>query len=408
MAPLGSLLTTSAATGGGTLQAGWIRILVIDQARGVWGAQRYLLRLAPLLQEHGIDMTLACPRSLELHGAWLAAGFDALHIELPTERHIRGPRGFTLSALATEMKVGSAMASKIRTVARNGGYDLLWSNAHWTHLETAIAGRVCGVPTLLHLHEESIPGVGAWLRAVAVRMATSTVAVSGAVANGVPTFARERVHVVPNGVDIEALTPPTPTEDGSVRAELGVRENEVMLLAATRIDPTKRIEDLFECVRSIDDVPVRLVVAGSTSAYPEYERKIRERARGDDRIVLCGHRDDVPRLLGASDVVVHAGIAEGMPLTVVEAQACGKPVVAYDVAGVSEALEDGTSGFLVAAGDVRGLSVAVRRLALDTHLRATMGQAARNYAVSNHQIQQQADRIAAVVESSCRGGRRVR
>jgi glycosyltransferase involved in cell wall biosynthesis len=383
------------------VQARPLNVLVVDQARGVWGAQRYLLRLAPLLRERGVELTLAGSRSLELHQAWLDSGFRAVHLEAPIDRSIRRAGGPRLAGIAREGRNGLMVARRIAALVRRGDYDALWANGHWTHLDTSVAGRMSRTPVVLHLHEEAVPGLGSWLRAGAVTLANRAVAVSHAVAAGLPRFASERVRVIPNGVDTQLMSP-SDQDFSRLRAELGVPGGAIMALAATRLDPTKRIEDLIACQRSINDSRVHLVIAGSTSGFPDYEHRVREDASASrGAVTFCGNRDDMTALFRASDVVIHAGTVEGMPLTLVEAQSCGKPVIAYDVAGVAEAVRDGSTGILVPATDVAGLTHALRELADDPARRIEMGAAARVHALAHHRIEMQADRNAAVIADMC-------
>jgi glycosyltransferase involved in cell wall biosynthesis len=400
------LVDAAIAAGDRSMSKRPLRVLVVDQARGVWGAQRYLLRLAPLVRELGVELTLAGPRSLELHDAWLKAGFDAVDLDVPIDRSIRTSGRPRLSGVAREAVDGLRVARLIADIARGGGHDAIWANAHWIHVDASVAGRICGRPVVLHLHEESVPGLGQWLRACAVRVAPRTVAVSQAVADGLPHFARKRVCVIPNGVDTEAMSPPSDAAKGDVRrlrASFGIGTDDVMVLAATRLDPSKRIEDLIATVRAVDNPRVRLVVAGATSGYPDYERDVRAAASTlpAGHINFCGIRDDMTALFRASDVVLHAGMVEGMPLGLLEAQSCGKPVIAYDVAGVPEAVLDGSTGLLAAPCDVVGLSVALSRLAGDPALRAQMGTAARTHVLAHHRIETQAMRNVAVLTEMC-------
>jgi glycosyltransferase involved in cell wall biosynthesis len=176
-------------------------------------------------------------------------------------------------------------------------------------------------------------------------------------------------------------------------------------LAATRLDPVKRIEDLLAAVRNLEDPRIKLVVAGATSGYPDYENQVRGLATAlqPRQVIFAGNRESMADLFRASDVVIHAGIVEGMPLGLLEAQSCGKPVVAYRVAGVPEAVLDGTTGLLADACDVKGLTKALRALTVDASLRAEMGVAARAHVLASHRIEVQADRNAEVLTDMCLG-----
>lgn len=382
-----------------------LNVLVLDQARGVWGAQRYLLRLAPLLRAHGIEMTLGCPAELELFEAWQKAGFTAFDVSLPIVRSIRNDGQPQTMDIARESARGFRSAALIGRLAIKTRADTIWANAHWIHVEASLAGRLTGKPTVLHLHEEAIPGLGQQIRTTAVRLAHRTVAVSAAVARGVPAGARRRVEVIANGVDTAVMSP---SDDGGasaaeLRARLGVSAGEVMVLAATRLDPVKRIEDLITTVRIAADPRVHLVIAGETTGFPDYAREMHTIARsvGVGRITFCGVREDMPELFRAADIVLHAGMVEGMPLGLVEAQACGTPVVAYAVAGVPEAVTDGVTGILAAAADVSGLAAALGKLAGDSQMRAQMGAAGREHVLTDHRIERQARRNADVIYEMC-------
>jgi glycosyltransferase involved in cell wall biosynthesis len=174
-----------------------------------------------------------------------------------------------------------------------------------------------------------------------------------------------------------------------------------MVLAATRIDPTKHIEDLVAAVNGQDDPGVHLVVAGSTSGFPDYEREMRLHADTGRNVTFCGRRDDMAALFGASDLVLHAGTAEGMPLGLLEAQACGRPVVAYAATGVAEAVLHDRTGLLCPPGDVVGLTVNLGTLVRDRSRRLSMGSAARRHVLANHRLTEQARRNGNLIDQMC-------
>ncbi|MCW2529734.1 MAG: glycosyl transferase group 1, partial [Pseudonocardiales bacterium] len=185
-----------------------------------------------------------------------------------------------------------------------------------------------------------------------------------------------------------------------VRASLGADAGDVLLVAITRLDPEKRIEDLFEALGPMMTEPGwHLAIVGVTSSYPDYAEQMQALAetRLGGRVTFAGRREDVPAILNAADVLVHTGVVEGMPLGIIEAQACGRPVVAYRVAGVPEAVIEGTTGLLAAPGDTAELGRHIARLICDTGRRDEMGRAARVHARAHHSIDTQADGHADVL-----------
>ena len=112
----------------------------------------------------------------------------------------------------------------------------------------------------------------------------------------------------------------------------------------------------------------------------ELERTLRAdvTARGlDDIIRFEGFREDLDRWVGAFDLFVHPALAEGLGVATLKAQAAGVPVVAFRAGGVPEAVQDGTSGILVAPGDTAALTRAIAALMDDGERRARYGAAGR-------------------------------
>jgi glycosyltransferase involved in cell wall biosynthesis len=371
-----------------------LSLLFVDQGRGLFGAQRVLLRLAPLLVERGVTPVLGSPRGLDLADAWQRAGHRFREIDLPLDHSIRrdGDTGpVSTSRLVREASGVSTSVAAIRRAAAHEHADVVVANSHWVHLDAALAGLAGGVPTWLYLHEQSIPGFGTGLRRLACTLAHGSIAVSADVADQIG--GGSRVSVVPNGVDVDTFRPADPDPD--VRASLGADQGDVLVTALTRLDPVKRIEDLIDAVAGIADPHVKLAVAGATSQYPDYAAQVVARAQRllGDRARFVGERSDVPAVLGASDVVAHCGTVEGMPLGLLEAQACGVPVVAYRAAGVPQIVADGETGFVVPVLDTAFLRDAIARLTGDAALRESFGTRGRRRVVERFSLAAQADRV---------------
>lgn len=377
-----------------------IRALVLDQGPGLWGAQRYLISLRPLLAERGVHLTLASPPELDQFEYWRDSGYPTVALSLPVERSIRNGSRLSAKSIIHESVRSMDVPRRIANAFYQGGFDVLLSNSHWTHLDAALAARFLQIPTALTLHETSRPGTGARLRNIAIRNADRTIAVSGSITELIAPGLADKVVVIPNGVDTARFSPGTNDCDAaSTRARLGIPSGHRMVLAATRLDPSKNIDHLIDVAEALDQTTV--VIAGSTSSYPDYERHIHARveAMPSGRVKLIGRRDDIPELLRAADIYLHTGVIEGMPLGLIEAQSSGVPVVAYDAAGVSESVRHQTTGFVVAPGDVEHLIQWTRVLSENNPLRESMGRTARQHAVASHRIERQADANARVISA---------
>ena len=142
--------------------------------------------------------------------------------------------------------------------------------------------------------------------------------------------------------------------------------------------PVKGLEVLLEAVAGLDGEKPLCLLVGEGPLQPELERVANARGIAD-RLRFVGRRpsDEIPAWMAAADMLVLPSYSEGRPNVVLEAQACGLPVVATRVGGTPELVRDGATGLLVASGDAQGLAAAVGRLQRDEALRQTLGQAGR-------------------------------
>jgi glycosyltransferase involved in cell wall biosynthesis len=162
------------------------------------------------------------------------------------------------------------------------------------------------------------------------------------------------------------------------RGRFGVPHDTSVVTMVAGLRPQKAPVDFVEVaarvIRRIE-TPVRFWLVGDGELRESVERRRRE-LDIEYRVEILGFRDDVPELLAATDVAVLTSRWEGLPRVVPEAMAAGLPVVANDVCGVSEAVREGESGWLVRPGDVDGMADRVVALLEDPSRAAAMGSRA--------------------------------
>jgi phosphatidylinositol alpha-1,6-mannosyltransferase len=197
----------------------------------------------------------------------------------------------------------------------------------------------------------------------------------------------------------------SPGDPGDVLARYGVpRSESITVLSLGRMAPGteyKGYDRLIAIMAELPrEIPVRVVLAGDGARRPELEARVR--ALGiEERVRFTGsvREEDLPALYRACDVfslVTTAGwgAGEGIPLTPLEAAACGKPILVGDEDGSREAAEDGVSGFVVDSRDPGQLPARIVALATDAELRARMGRAARERMVREHSFARFKERLA--------------
>jgi glycosyltransferase involved in cell wall biosynthesis len=385
------------------------RVLVVEDGDGLWGAQRYLLRLAPLLQARGYEQVLAAPEDSAIARTWRAEGRPQVHLALPPDRRVRrrGDRGpLSPLLLARELARTAANARRIAALTSELGIDCIHANAHWSHLEAALGGRLAGLPVVLHLHELTLPGIAGRLRAAAVRIADASVAVSNAVAECLPERPRSMVTVIHNGVDPTALSP-GPAHPG-IRRELAADPSAPVVLAMCRLDPNKGVDQIIRAVATLrgDLARTQLAIVGTSNLDQGLALRLRVLAAQllGPRVRFLGPRQDITAVLRSVDVLVQASSREALGLAVLEAQACGTPVVAYPAAGTSEIVRDGETGLLARQDDVTQLSTCIGRVLTQPDLRDHLVRGARGQVATHFTLEKQADRQARLLGQLVAGG----
>jgi glycosyltransferase involved in cell wall biosynthesis len=199
---------------------------------------------------------------------------------------------------------------------------------------------------------------------------------------------RGRFVVIPNGVDLVTFSEASEAQRREARAHLGLPECPLAVCIG-RLSRQKGQDVLLEgwpwVVARVPDA--RLVLVGDG---PDREQLVA--AAGDD-VLLVGDRNDIPEWLAAADVVVLPSRWEGMSLTMIEAMARGRSVVATDVAGAREALGAG-GGDLVPVEEPQALARALAERLLDPSLAAKEGRAGRRTAQCRHDVRRSSDAVA--------------
>jgi glycosyltransferase involved in cell wall biosynthesis len=285
-----------------------------------------------------------------------------------------------------------ATLAGIVAAARRHRVRLIHSHGKGAGLYGRLAAALTGVPAVhtfhgLHHRGHGRVGQRAYLalERLLARLTAAFVHVSAsemdeAIALGVSVGAR--AVVIPNGVDCDEVDriPVGHASGGAVPALAGAT---AVVGYVARISPQKGLEDFARAMRLVADaVPgARFVLVGDA---PKGDEAARQRlvalitALGlDGRLVLLGYRRDAIALMKTFDVYVSTALWEGLPITLLEAMACRRPIVATDIGGNRDVVVDGDNGFLVPAGDPEAFARRVRQLLDDPSLRRRLGETGR-------------------------------
>ncbi len=254
-----------------------------------------------------------------------------------------------------------------------------------------------------HVRPEVDDGYARWLLWVARRMFPSADVVTG-VSDAVGAYFHEetrvppeRVKVILNGVDVDRLAGKYDAE--SKRRELGIPPEAWVIGLVANLRPQKNHALLLRAFAGLcPQVPqARLILVGEgglRSALAGLADELGVR----DRVHFLGARLDIAELFAALDVYCLPSHYEGMPLTLLEAMAAGKPVVATRVLGIRELISDGETGLLVPPGDPDALAAALIRIRMEPGLGQRLADAGREYVNKHARLEFMVTQYAALYE----------
>jgi glycosyltransferase involved in cell wall biosynthesis len=367
------------------------------------GAQENTLYTAELLQASGrYDVTLVTGPALGPEGSLL-------------ERARRGPfRTVVLPQMRRAIHPWRdfSVYRALKKLFRRERFDIVHTHSSKAGILGRFAARKAGVPIVVH----TIHGLPfhpyqprlthrlyVWLERAAARRSDKIICVADAmteqaVAAGVaPSSLFSTIY---SGMDLDLFLGADAERD-AVRRRLGFGPDDLVVGKIARLFYLKGHEYVFEAFRRLAGrfPTLKLLLVHDGVLRGAFEREL-ARSGLLDRAVFTGlvPPDEIPALIAAMDVLVHASLREGLARTLPQALAVGRPVVSFDVDGAREVVFDGRTGYLVAPKDVDALTAALEKLLADASLRRRLGDEGRRLVDPTFRKEHMVERIMALYD----------
>lgn len=337
------------------------RIAVVTQAYhpSVGGVTEHVDATARVLRSRGYDVTVVTsgPRRAD-----------------PEPGVIRVGRNVSVRYNGAEnnMTVGLSLVPELRTVLDRGRFDLVHVHCPIAPVLPLLAIRLARAPLVGTFHSVSsdLPYrlFGSWLEPFYRRLEVS-LAVSEAARAYIGRHFEGPVDIVPNGVDLTRFRP-------GIAPAIAREDGFPTILYVGRFDPRKGLPELIDActILARDSVPFRLVLVGDGALRPRIERMVRSgpllgRVRFEGRV----GNDRLPAYYASADVFCSPALGgESFGLVLLEAMACGVPVVATDLPGYRTVVTPGRDGEIVPPRDAVGLAIGLERVLRDPRRRASL------------------------------------
>ncbi|MDI6751683.1 MAG: glycosyltransferase [bacterium] len=262
------------------------------------------------------------------------------------------------------------IALRLYKILKIGRYDLIHIYGLKANIIGRLIGRLAGCKNIvaglrsiypgnkesnLHLFLDKIT-----LCLVKLYISNSKTAVDFLIEKGYPSKIFKVVH---SGIDLVAQTKKQESKGSTI-------------ITVARFEPPKDYKTLLLAFDILNKKGIKftsLLVGGMSKKEEMMELSARMNLK--DKVLFLGEKENVSEDLAKSDIFAFSSLFEGLPRAIMEAMAASLPVVATDVGGVSELVNDGKTGFLVKAEDAQALAESIEKLLLDKDLRKRMGEA---------------------------------
>jgi len=344
-------------------------------------AQAFLRDQMSTLVQRGWDVHLACSPADGTNSFTLLSELDGITVHpLPMERAFSPLRD--LRSLAEWVRLIRSIKPEI-VIASTPKAGLLGT----------LAAKITGVPRrIYHVRGLRLEGLRGPMRCASFQSERLAVTAATEVLVDSPSLldSMRELRLLPQdkglvlgkgsccGVDSDWFRPPGIDERKEAREALGVPEDEFVIGFIGRLHLDKGVRDLVQSITQLfeSNGNVRLVLVG-----PGEDNSLKQeltKLNNESWVTFVGRTDDTRSMYWAFDVFSLPSYREGFPISVLEAQACGLPVVTTTATGCRDSIEPDETGLLVPAGNVELLFTALKCLQEDIHLRSSLGCEGRN------------------------------
>ncbi len=286
---------------------------------------------------------------------------------------------------------------KLASLFRKTGVDIVHVNNIAPWFDAALASKLAGCRCIQTFHGveditmkfstiKKIQFFLSWKLSHGLTAVSSMAAELFAQLTGIDA---SHITIIDNGIDTKFFSPPSgPEEKKKLRQSLGLPEKPVLIGCVAALRPVKNHAGLIAAFKSVlkqVKTPAVLVLVGDGPLKSELQDMCVQYGILE-HVIFAGRRDNVEQYLKSFDVFALNSKTEGLSYAVLEAMACGLPVVASDVGGNSQVIENCKNGFLYTEGDVKALSEILVQLIRNKEIICKAGINARNKIAEDYSL----------------------
>jgi glycosyltransferase involved in cell wall biosynthesis len=389
-----------------------MKVLFYNHTGHASGAERVLLLILARLDRDRFQPLLLCPAEGQLQKEAKALG-----VRCETVNHLQARFTWRANLLFQYLASFVSVMRQVRARVIKCEPELIHANSIRAGLVISAATIGLGVPIIWHVHDllprhpfSSLIRFFVLLLPPVRMVVVSKVAEDKLRGSLLRWFSKRiSVSVVHNAIDLEKLGT-TRHESNALHKELRLRAGDPLIGIVGNLSPVKGQLELItafaEVLKQIPNAALLIVGSAIFNRGEGYQEKLVTQAKAlgiGNRVRFLGQRSDVLAIMRSLDLLVLNSTSEAFPLTVLEALACGAPLLSTAVGGVPELITDGTHGSLIPAGDQSKLTKAIVSLIEQPELRARLATNGRRHVQANFAVEKFMTRLETIyAETSVR------
>jgi glycosyltransferase involved in cell wall biosynthesis len=347
-----------------------VKVLQLISSGGYYGAENMLLNLCASQEQSG------CENSLLL--------FYNVHVPNVEFYERARRRGLSVRMVHCNGRADWRAVRQIEEYIQEDGIEIVHTHGYKADLYGYLAAWRCHKPVVATCHNwvggTAALGIYNHLDRMVLKKFDGLAAVSDAVAHRLLAFGvpAEKIKTIANGIDVPAFEHAQPLP-------LLKAEGSTVVGVVARLDLKKGFEYLLQAARELRKqfADLKIVIAGEGPDRDKIEHIVQQYGL-QSSVVLAGQQSNMPAVYAAMDIFVLPSLNEGLPMTLLEAMAASKPVIATRVGAIPSVINDGKNGLLVNAKDPESLRNAIASLLSDPERCQRMGDQAHAWVRQNY------------------------
>lgn len=310
------------------------------------GAGKYYLNTIPAIDKTKFNVTLCVLRARDhLTNLFEEAKINITHLG--------------------KQKFDPRILSSLINFLKKGNFDLIHSHGYGSDNFGRIVGSILGIPTIIHAHDENsnYPLIQNIADFLLVPLTSNAIAVSQNVKESCIKKRRinqKKIFVLHNGIPLKNFIRLDEKLIDEEKRRFGIKSDSVVLGTVARLRKEKGLKYLIQSVPEILNSFSNIVffIAGDGPIREELETLAKD-LKVENKIIFAGFCNNIPAVLSLIDIFVAPSLTEGSPLGIFEAMAMGKPIIASNVGGIKEILNDNETALLVPAENSEQLAAKI-------------------------------------------------